>query len=160
MAGIPLFYQDLVHIWAKLKSKTIPATASDICAEFIWYNNCITINGKPVFFKAWYANCIKFIQDIFGPDGYLLPENVIKSTLNVEFNFMDYYSLRHAIPKLWKNILIKERGCTIHIDQPHFENTGISSLVNRDFYWKLLEIPNKIKQTEKWNELYDINCTN
>ena len=98
---LPKFYDDLITFWAELKSKvnTFPKSRCEILQEYIWWNPHITINGKTVFYKAWYIKGIKTIADITNSYGHLLLDDELKSKFNIQFIFLDYMGIRQAIPR-------------------------------------------------------------
>ena len=71
----PLFYQQLIQIWAKV-SKHGPTQTSDptyeICKELLWNNSCIRCGGKSLYNQYFITKRIMCIIDIMDENGILL----------------------------------------------------------------------------------------
>ena len=65
--NFPLFYQQLIQIWAKA-SKRDPTQTSDpaceICKEVLWNNSCIRCGGKSLYNQYFITKGIMCITDI------------------------------------------------------------------------------------------------
>ena len=105
---LPLFYQDLITTWQNIQSTSIPNTGTDIMNEMLWHNNFITIEGKPIFFKTWYRKGVRFIRDIVDDQGIFITEDQLRNKFNIVTNFLEYFSLRSAIPGHWKALIIAD----------------------------------------------------
>jgi hypothetical protein len=103
--NIPLFYMDIMSFWEQLKDKYYPSTAEDIAEEYLWFNPHNRIAGETVFFHKWYKKGIKTIKHIIGEHNELLSDEEIKNRYDLHFHFLEYYSLRQAIPFSWKRVL-------------------------------------------------------
>ena len=74
--NFPLFYQQLIQIWAKV-SKHDPTQTSDpayeICKEVLWNNSCIRrCGGKRLYNQYFITKGIMCIIDIMDENGILL----------------------------------------------------------------------------------------
>jgi len=101
-----VFYNDLIQFWSDLKKNIKPKNAQDVCIEYIWFNSHITINGSIIFYKKWYVKGVKHVADIIDHNGMFLMDDAMKAKFKIDFNFMEYYSLRLAIPNCWNNMLL------------------------------------------------------
>ena len=151
LSNVPLFYKNLVTFWGELKATHNPQTSKEIKREYIWLNPFITIGRGTVFYPNWYKNGIKYISDIIGEDGLLLHDRTIKARFGINFNFLDYYSLRHAIPAKWKTILEHE-ALTDSGAAPLADHTINLNMKSKDIYWKLQGAPAESIQATKWIE--------
>ena len=74
----PLFYQQLIQIWAKV-SKRDPTQTSDptyeICKEVLWNNSCITCGRKSLYNQYFITKGIMCIIDIMDEKRILLYKN-------------------------------------------------------------------------------------
>ncbi len=67
--NLPLFYNQLIEYWNKYRQLHQPQTKQDIREEYLWWNDNITVERKPMYNKQMYNKGIKQIQDIVTPDG-------------------------------------------------------------------------------------------
>ena len=127
----------------------------------IYNNEEILVENKPVFNKEWYERGILSIQDLLDHEGQLLSYRQFISKYSCKTNFLQYYQIISAIPKL---LLIKARTAepirkelyndnvfTFHLNdsvQLHLDN-----IKTRDFYKLLLEKIHTVEHAgpKKWN---------
>jgi hypothetical protein len=137
LMNLPLFYKDLIQFWSELKKNIEPENAQDVCNEYIWFNSHITINGSSIFYKKWYVKGVKHVADIIDHNGMFLMDDAMKAKFKIDFNFMEYYSLRHAIPNSWKNMLLLN-GAKYKVEEmPFLSGKCIKNITNKDIYWNL-----------------------
>ena len=157
LINIPLVYKDLVSYWSELKAQDKPVNANHIYNECIWFNPFITIDGKTLFYKKWYTVGIKYISDILDPNGLLLTDQALKDKFNFECNFLEYYGLRNAIPKVWRTTLSTDI-VVAPADVPSTANTTPKrELSTNNIYWRLLDAPAGSTQATKWVEQYKLD---
>ena len=161
LAKLPLFYHHLIETWKEIQLTYIPSTGTDIMNEMIWHNNFITIQRKPIFFKHWYQRGVKFIRDIVDNNGAFLSEEELRNKYGVVTHFLEYYSLRSAIPGHWKQ-QIQINNIKIPEDFPfvYMNNTCqiISHLSSKQIYWFFIDSKFKdapLCQT-RWSEVFDV----
>ena len=73
--NFPLFYQQLIRIWAKVSERDpiqTSDTAYEICKEALWNNSCITCGGKSLYNQYFITKGIMCIIDIMNKNGILL----------------------------------------------------------------------------------------
>ena len=71
--------------------------------QILWNNSSIGINNRVVFFwKNWYDKGIKYFGDILSENGSILSLTQFKEKFDSNVNFLNYFSLLHAIPQKWK----------------------------------------------------------
>jgi hypothetical protein len=154
---LPLFYKDLILFWSDLKKDIEPNNAQDICNEFLWFNPFITIDEQSIFYKKWYQQGIKYVADILDSNGRLLMDNEIKVKFEIEFSFMEYYSLRHSIPKKWKTIL-STTGKVYKLNKlPTVAGKCITNVASKDIYWQLHDKVKSSLPSNKWIEHFSLD---
>jgi hypothetical protein len=158
------FYWSILKNWMELQEvNKLNMTTMDIRRQSLWLNKHITINKKEVKWNNWVNNGIFFIHDIVDNNGIFLPINDLERKYAINCNFLNYNSLKDAIPKEWK----KELKCiTVPRDsiqandnlliEINEQNIPLHLISNKMIYWKMI---NKIKMPhvtkEKWE--HEIN---
>ena len=120
-ASLPNFYKQILAYSTEVMGKE-PTEYNDIITQNIWFNRFITTKDKKtLFFKKWYEKGIRIVSDVIflNNEGQwqFLRMRDIESLLNDKVNFMEYFSLFHAFPKKWFEILNQE---------DHFSNESSS----------------------------------
>jgi hypothetical protein len=109
---IPLFidnfYVNLFKTWCNIHLNE-PENNEQICRQIIWHNSFIQVAGKPICYDIWRGNNIEFIQDIIDASGEIISREKLERKYNFQCRFMDYNSLKAAIPTSWKKKL-KEKN--------------------------------------------------
>ena len=89
--NFPLFYQQLIQIWAKVRKRDPTQTsdlAYEICKEVLWNNSCITCCGKSLYNEYFITKGIMCIIDIMDENEIIL--GLTKSILTAwKFNLRD-----------------------------------------------------------------------
>ncbi len=153
--NLPLFYKTIFDAWNKLRSKFLPKSVNDVRREWLWFNPLIKVNKEPVFYKHWYKHGIRMIHDIVDENGLLLPDSQIEEKFGFHINFLEYYSLRSAIPHDWKqqirNCAVLTLNLTFYLGDKPFANWP-----SKDIYWHLQPKGNieNITSVKKWTELF------
>jgi hypothetical protein len=104
---LPDFYKELIKKWILFKNinKKQPKHFFDIRKEIIWGNEHILWNKKSLYFHNWINSDIIFVNDIIDTNGDI-SEHLILSKLRNKSNWLsEIYTLRKALPQLWKFIL-------------------------------------------------------
>ena len=102
---LPLFYQQLIQYWNQFRRLFTPSTIAEIRMEYIWMNENITSETKPLFSKQMYDAGIKYISNIVDRDGNFLTPAAIRNNYNIDIPFLFYYKIRMALPNSWKQAL-------------------------------------------------------
>ena len=75
MKSFPLFFQQLIQIWAEVSERD-PTQTSDLACEIrkevLWNNSCITYGGKSLYNQYFITKGIMCIIDIMDENGILL----------------------------------------------------------------------------------------
>ena len=163
LSNLPLFYQDIINTWKEIQLMYIPNSGTDILNEMLWHNNFITIERKPIFFKHWYDRGIKFIRDIVDNNGTFLSVEDLRTKYGINTHFLEYYSIRSAIPGHWKQqirndpIKIPEEFPVIYINNM---SHCILHLSCNQIYWCLIDSKFKDLATGqiRWSETFEISA--
>ena len=63
---------------------------SEILNTSIWYNDKITINREPLFWKSWFDKGLRNIKDLINRDGTFITNENLKQEYNIKCNFFDF----------------------------------------------------------------------
>ena len=105
---MPLFYKNLINLWNQFKIDNEPINGNDVRNEFLWFNDFILIQKKPVFLKQWYQLGIKRVGDLLDNESNFLSQQILYEKYGLQTNFLEYLSIRSAIPVKWKQLLLME----------------------------------------------------
>ena len=75
ITNFPLFYQQLIQIWAKVSKRDPTQTsgpAYELCKEVLWNNSCITCDRKSLYNQYFITKGIVCILDIMDENRILL----------------------------------------------------------------------------------------
>jgi hypothetical protein len=126
--------------------------------QFLWLNKHIKVNNNEIKWKTWRDHNINMIHDIIDNEGKFLQNTEIESLYGLKCKFLQYNSLKDAIPKTWR-----EKPKTIQVNRDTIQsNENLSLLINKqllpiniitnkDIYWELIkkiQLPHVTK--EKW----------
>ena len=107
----PLFYKNIFNFWSKHLSFS-PELPSLILSNYLWYNNDILINKKPVYFPYFSEKNINHIAHLFDNFGKVKDWNVLKEEFHLDNKFyFQWMQLINAIPSKWKKIIKDEGKC-------------------------------------------------
>ena len=109
-SDIPDFYTQIFANWYKLYSRP-PRNNTEIKQEYLWNNQFILVDRKPVMHKEWKQKGIVSVENMLCEDGSFMTMNELSIKYDLEIKYMDYISLVTAIPKDWKKSLINN-NCT------------------------------------------------
>ena len=132
--NFPLFYQQLIHIWAKV-SKRDPTQTSDpayeICKEVLWNNSCITCGGKTLYNQYFMTKGIICVIDIMDENGVLLKWEKAKQKYDLNISsYLSWLGLIKSIPTAWKfNFRDSLLGNPLRIDLQNESMACISSKI-------------------------------
>ena len=150
------FYKDIIEEWIKIRY---------ILNEFIWFNEYITIEGKPFLWKGWFNKCIKTIKDLLNDDGLLLGSLELNEKFGIQSNFLQTLQLMKALPFCWRKKLLNIEQTLNKSYIPIFDPNSLSfknlhNITTKELYWILWKhlkpkgyIPASIL---KWNEIFTI----
>ena len=160
---IPLFYQQMLEAWYDIYIKLpVTCTADEIKSELIWNNYRILIQNKPIYYKSWQDHNIMCIADLLDLEGNFLSFEQFRYKVNTN-NYIEYYGVLTAIPRIWKQILKDNNTSSIPLlegIQITLQNktVDIQNVKNRFIYAHFVarykEIPTAVS---RWTDLYQIN---
>ena len=103
--------------------------------QILWNNSSIRIDNHVVFWKDWYNNGVKYFGDILSENGSVLNVSQLKTKFNLEVNYLNYFSLVHAIPRKWKR---KAKTVDMELKDSTFQNELIMKLMKTTKVCKLV----------------------
>ena len=125
------FYAELLKWWSEFRKDNANDTNWHY---FIWNNQEIRINNKPVFYKRYFNNGIRTVGDLRfdlnNIDSYELQAKYIEKT-----NFLEWTGLRHSIPLNLRNANYKPDPIVLN---PSFKtDSGLFNVTkkkSKDYY--------------------------
>ena len=159
ISKLPSFYQDILKTWHSISEQE--NNQSNILNSSIWYNENITIESKPIFWKRWYKQGIKHVKDIINEDGSFITIERLNNEYNIQCNFLELLQLRLALPLKWREELkgYSDKN-TLYELGIKSEDNGIfkplSKIRSNFIYWKILEKGRTLKSPQaihKWKEM-------
>ena len=142
--SVPQFYRQCLIAYNLIRAP-LEYDMYHLNKETLWLNKHVTKRDKPIYLQDWYEAGIMFLGDILDANNDLkLPEQLrLEYGINIS-NFLEYYSLRQAIPHTWKEILSNSPKSNFYREvEPEViiqENrTLLKGLPNRFIYWRLVE---------------------
>ena len=161
LTKLPKFYQDILRTWYTL-SEQKNLSELEILNSSLWYNKNITVDSKPIFWKAWYRQGIKYVKDIINNDGSFITNEKLNNEYNIKGNFLQSLQLRLSLPVQWRE---KLKG---NIENNKGGELGIKSQGNGTFkplakvksnfiYWELLEKSHNLKTPKALEKLKNMN---
>ena len=94
------FWHSLIHEWHGY-SYHEPQNQHKILNQIIWYNSIIRCNDKPFVLKTWIKGGIIRFKDLLDEYYELISLEKLQSITNGAANWLQYQSLRKAIPQHW-----------------------------------------------------------
>jgi hypothetical protein len=165
--NLPAFYRQCLIITNELRSAE-PESKEEIKHERLWLNTNIRIGMQPVFYKIWKEHNIKTVGDLLNNDNNFKTLEEIQEQYGLPVRpFIEYMSLRLAIPPSWKNKLKELNDISVErtLDKDDIyiklneDLVGIGGCSNKDLYWQILQNSNKSVPTSKhyWKNNYDLS---
>ena len=93
------YWKEILTYWTE-QMYHLPETSGEVKQQSIWMNCNIRIEDKPVYYVYWSRAGINKIVDLLQDNGKtfkMLQE--IKDKYGIELSFLDYASMKTAIPK-------------------------------------------------------------
>jgi hypothetical protein len=163
------FYWTIIQNWNELTQLEIKSMGVfEIRKQYLWLNKHIKINNCEIKWKNWIQKNIFMIHDILDNEGKFLTIEEIERLYELKCDFLQYNSLKDAIPKCWRdklktvkvnrNVIQDDENLTMTINK---QTLPINLIANRDVYWELIkkiQIPHVTK--EKWEQELSIDSRN
>jgi hypothetical protein len=160
------FYWTIVKSWniTTQENNSILDTYN-IRRQWLWLNKQVKINKKVIKWKNWMEHGINIIHDILNSQGAFLTVAEMEERYKIKVNFLQYNSLKDAIPKPWRDTLksITVARDAISSEEPasiiiNKKNIPVQLISNKMIYWELIgkiQIPPITK--DKWTQLFNLN---
>jgi hypothetical protein len=139
------FYKQVFDTWHKIRTSQIE-TYEDIFRQQIWNNQNITVGNKIIKYNEWINHGIQYIGDIIDEKGDIMPQQKLEQEYEITCKFLQYHSVKAAIPNKWKYIIkenkglvcfdTKDRHCAIKMGKTYQYLNNIST---KEIYWHLVE---------------------
>ena len=68
--GVPEFYIKILQAWRDIVEPSYPKEL------YLWYNEMLCIQGKPVFYKSFHEVNINTVHDVYNENGTVRPFQV------------------------------------------------------------------------------------
>ena len=149
---MPTFYRELLFWWSEFR---VHFFEEKYWLSIIWNNKDLRINGKPVFYKAYYNSGICTVNDmLLNLDNITFFDIIRKKNLNKKANFLTWTGLRHSILSS-----LKTAEHRLNRRLPYFKCNNvifdISKKKSKDFY--SLIVSRKAQFALPLTELFNIN---
>ena len=136
------------------KVKEMLYNKNSILDQTLWFNSHLRISHRPVYYKSWYDNGLRYITDLVSGNKW---KNI--SEIEAEFGFspklLDYLGILTCIPKQWRQIITTQREPYVQWKEP----TSIDRLckvekVSKTVYTELSHTAGEppSERWEKWVE--------
>jgi hypothetical protein len=160
--NVPEFYVQVLKQWYSIYCKS-PEEVENVLEESLWYNQFITIDGKPVYNKYWSDKGINYINDIIDKNGKFLDIIEINKKYDCAINDFQYMQLKHAIPKEWKIHLREKEHITKDQDYNDYpvvalnnKKMDLRTITCKEVYKHLINLVSKTPTAvQKWCEMYE-----
>ena len=116
------FWRDVLESWLSVTSDCFDKaklTHSEILSTPVWFNSCITVNGKSIFIKDWYDVGVKIVDDFLDNNGLFYTREKFAEIYKIHrICFMKYNSTVSAISKFLKGTQFSRDGF-IRLQRPY-----------------------------------------
>ena len=130
---------------------------SHIRRQDIWNNTMIRGNKKVLFIKLWYDKGIIKLSDLLDKNGNICTFFQLRNKYKFEYNFVEFYSVKTAIPHNWKNNILKCLEADLTAQEEMIKNimkvTKICRYIHNLSVQQVFSPP---KSIDKWNSLFNI----
>ena len=162
--NIGSFYAQVFDYWHEFYYKE-PKLADDIRRTILWCNFDVLVDNKTVIYGKWLENGIICLRDICSDDGKILSLNEMAIKYNFDVDFMQYMSLRSAIPAEWKTMIRNAVNKNVTIDINAIPTVSLGKLTknlakvkSRDIYWHFVDKVTTLPTSKnKWVEMYKMD---
>lgn len=107
------FWRDVIEAWATLLENNTELN-DQINKQFIWANDRIRIEKKPIVFKHYIKANIKFVNDLQDDNGKFLSVSELTAKFKIKTNFLEYGSIISAI----KSSMGQIDNCNVSYQMP------------------------------------------
>ena len=123
------FWKEILEEYYEINYKK-PEEIENITNQIIWFNSNIKIDNRTIYYQKWEEKNIIKLQDILDNEGKIMEKGEIQRELNINIDFLTYYSIKAAIPKIWlkqlqnKTHLINEEKNPIKLELINQKNAS------------------------------------
>ena len=142
------FWYNMLRAWSRLNFS--PDFTGD---QIIWYNSCVKIGGKIVFWRKCFAAGLLYISQLF--EDYQLI-NIFTAYQRFRLTAMEFNSLVSAIPKEWRGIYRSSSPARNHLYEQMLHKKNISSATYK-MYKKCDSVP--ASKLDLWCDSLDRQIT-
>ena len=96
----------MLNTWAKLNYKE-PKNIHEMLQQPLWNNVLITIDRKLANYETWKNAGITHINDLIDNNGQIAKLEFLCCKFKLNIKQMEYNSIIHCIPSLWKKDIKK-----------------------------------------------------
>ena len=155
------FIREILKHWCDYTFSEKIVTLNLVRKQTIWHNSFIRIGNELLYKKKWIDQGVFHLQDILTNNNTFLTHESFQIKFNLQCNFLDYFSIVHAIPPEWKNILINNNNQNVQETTSQeeainmlFKSTKICKLVHKKLVENLFIQP---KAEQKWVDILEQN---
>ena len=156
------FICDIIISWATYNFY-IPQKVNDIRNQIIWFNSHIKVNSQPIYIERLYRRNILYVHQFFSKQGIPLTHNQFQIKYEVQINFLTYYGLIAAIPKIWKvNMKTNHMEPTTDTTNKALITVNKKDHISRQVYLDMIEQGQKETHATgymKWAQYFSNNIT-
>ena len=150
------FWTDVLYAWAKLNFQT-PDSLKPVTEQFIWYNSCMLLMGKPFLYNKAYKSGLKYIGQLCDTKGKMLSTEIVCG--KYEISVLEYNSIKASMPKYWKELIREAEKIEIQIGPKTMLQKFEQSKKAASLYYKLIcerNIP-VLRTYDRWIEKMNVN---
>lgn len=146
-----IFWTQVLEAWCKFNYCPVKNDI-DFRDQYIWYNSCIRINGRPVLFTQALNAGMNRISDIINENGEFLTYDEFCIKFGNCINWLNYMQIIDATPDLWKNMMTTNSINDYPVWYDHFSKLKLTKRCSGLVYTGLIDNPNRIeRRVERWN---------
>ena len=152
-------WNDVFLSHVQVSAKNTPTEIQQFQTNPVFFNENIRIGNKTIYNKSCIENGIKYINDITKEAGNIYTYDELKTTYNVNINFLQYSGLVRSI-QVWKKTLnlqnIRNKGVNPVLPFP-FQVYLKSKKGTQDMYKVLNENNEPPSGKISWNKKYNLD---
>ena len=98
------FWNEVLSISFEFSKIVNNQTNDNILSSPLWYNDCIIVDGSPIFYKCMHDHGIKFVSDLVDSKGNFYSYQSLCNTYNIQISILTYLGLRNSIMHSWPQL--------------------------------------------------------
>ncbi len=107
------FWKEVFMVYSELCNKTEVKTGAELAAEPLFDNDKFKIDNKTFYFRNWFNNRVKLVQDLTDKDGNFLSYNMFIDKYKIRVNPLHFLSCIKSIETYKKRMNIKSSSSEI-----------------------------------------------